>query len=311
MELRLDKLTTEQRNEKTKHIDTCSVMEMLEMINDEDAHVHDAVRDEIPNIAKAVEAIVKSFKKGGRLFYVGAGTSGRLGILDASECPPTYSTEPEMVQAIIAGGNTAIFKAVEGAEDSAELGKNAMIEKKVTENDVIVGITASGRTPYVLGAVKQAKLVGAITVGLSNNRNSALTKVVDIAITPIVGAEVVTGSTRMKAGTSQKLVLNMLTTSSMIRLGKVYGNLMVDVKASNEKLVDRCERIVESATDITTKDVKRYLSQTSYNPKKAIIMIKTGASLEQVEKALTETDGLVAQSIDLLIRKQEGKINAG
>jgi N-acetylmuramic acid 6-phosphate etherase len=300
MKLNLGNLTTEQRNEKTKHIDNCSVVEMLEIINEEDALVHEAVRAEIPNIAKAVEAIVHSFKNGGRLFYVGAGTSGRLGILDASECPPTFSTEPELVQAIIAGGYPAIFKAIEGAEDSVEQGKEVMLQKEISEKDVVVGITASGRTPYVLGAISQAKLMGAVTVGLSNNGDSELAREAHIAITPIVGPEVITGSTRMKSGTSQKLVLNMLSTGAMIRSGKVYGNLMVDVKASNEKLIDRCERIVISATGVSSEEAKRQLGEAAYNPKKAIIRIITGASLEAVEKALIEAEGITAKAIKLL-----------
>jgi N-acetylmuramic acid 6-phosphate etherase len=307
MKLNLENLTTEQRNEKTKHIDTSSVIEILETINEEDALVHAAVRAEITNIAKAVEAIVDSFKREGRLFYVGAGTSGRLGILDASECPPTFSTEPELVQAIIAGGYPAIFKAVEGAEDSMEQGKDIMLQKEIGEKDVVVGITASGRTPYVLGAIRQAKLMGAVIVGLSNNADSELAREVDIAITPLVGPEVITGSTRMKAGTSQKLVLNMLSTGAMIRCGKVYGNLMVDVKASNEKLIDRCERIVMSATGVSREEAKVYLGEASNNPKKAIIRIITGASLEAVEKALIEADEMTAKAISLLTEYLEGK----
>lgn len=305
MMLNLGALITEQRNEKTKNIDTSSVVEILQMINREDAKVHEAVQEEIPHIAKAVEAIVERFKKGGRLFYVGAGTSGRLGILDASECPPTYSTDPEMVQAIIAGGETAIFKAVEGAEDSIDQGRAVMIEKQITSRDIIVGITASGRTPYVLGAIREAKTIGALTIGLSNNQASLLAKEVDIPITPIVGPEVITGSTRMKAGTSQKLVLNMLTTGSMIKLGKVYENLMVDVKPSNEKLIDRCERIVVSATKLTREEAKKCLIETAYQPKKAIIMAKTGASLKEVEGALIQTEGMAAKAIDLLTQNQE------
>lgn len=300
MKYDLGSLTTEQSNDRSRWIDSCTIPEILQMINDEDSRVHLAVKQEIPHIAAAVEQIVKNFKAGGRLFYVGAGTSGRLGILDAAECPPTYNTKPEMVQAVIAGGAEAVFTAVEGAEDDKEAGAAGMRSKGVNRNDTVVGITASGVTPFVIGAIQEAKRLGAATVGISSNKGSPLEKETDFPITLIVGPEVVTGSTRMKSGTAQKMVLNMLSTCSMIRLGKVYGNLMVDVKPSNNKLIDRCVRIVVDACGVTAETAKNSLVQTDYNPKKAIILLKTGSAPENVDKALSQTDGSVSESISLL-----------
>ena len=236
-------LTTEQINPATAHIDQCSTPEMVRLINDEDKKVAAAVERVLPQIALAVDAIAESFTSGGRLFYIGAGTSGRLGVLDASECPPTFGVSPDMVQGLIAGGESAMFKAVEGAEDNRTLAEQDLIAREFCAADVLVGITASGRTPYVLGGVEFAKKIGAVTVGVSCVENSALAKAVDIAITPVTGAEALTGSTRMKAGTATKMVLNMLTTAAMIKIGKVRGNLMVCVQATNDKLRDRARRI--------------------------------------------------------------------
>lgn len=273
--------------------------EILEIINSEDAEVHLAVKREISNIAKAVDTITEHIKMGGRLFYVGAGTSGRLGILDASECPPTYGTSPELVQGIIAGGNEAVWKAVEGVEDNEELGRAAILERNITCNDVVVGISASGRTPFVLGAVREAKKYNAVTVGVSNSSNSRIGKEAGIAITPLVGPEVIMGSTRMKSGTAQKLVLNMITTAVMIKLGKVYGNLMVDLQPSNEKLADRAIRIVMYAAEVSYDEAKQYIQLAGYNPKVAIIMIKTGSSRECAEKLLEKGGGFVTKAISL------------
>ena len=236
-------LTTEKINPATAHIDECSTLEMVKLINDEDKKVAAAVEKVLPEVSLAVDAIAESFSHGGRLFYIGAGTSGRLGVLDASECPPTFGVEPEMVQGLIAGGKNALIKAVEGAEDNFTLAENDLAEKNFCAADILVGITASGRTPYVLGGVAFAKKICAKTVGISCVENSALAKIVDIAITPVTGAEVLTGSTRMKAGTATKMVLNMLTTAAMIKIGKVRGNLMVCVQATNDKLRDRIKRI--------------------------------------------------------------------
>lgn len=236
-------LTTEKINPATAHIDECSTFEMVKLINDEDKKVAAAVELVLPEIAQAVDAIAESFSRGGRLFYIGAGTSGRLGVLDASECPPTFGVDSEMVQGLIAGGEGALIKAVEGAEDNFNLAEKDLTAKNFCAADILVGITASGRTPYVLGGIDFAKKIGAITIGVSCVENSSLAKVVDIAITPVTGAEALTGSTRMKAGTATKMVLNMLTTAAMIKIGKVRGNLMVYVQATNDKLRDRIKRI--------------------------------------------------------------------
>ena len=236
-------LTTEKVNPATAHIDECTTLEMVKLINDEDKKVAAAVENVLPEVAKAVDAIAESFLRGGRLFYIGAGTSGRLGVLDASECPPTFGVKPDMVQGLIAGGEGALIKAVEGAEDNFNLATEDLTNRNFSAADVLVGITASGRTPYVLGGVDFAKKLGAITVGVSCVEDSALAKVVDIAITPVTGAEALTGSTRMKAGTATKMILNMLTTAAMIKIGKVRGNLMVCVQATNDKLRDRIKRI--------------------------------------------------------------------
>ena len=241
-------LTTEKINPATAHIDECTTLEMVTLINDEDKKVAIAVERVLPEIACAVDAIAESFSRGGRLFYIGAGTSGRLGVLDASECPPTFGVKPEMVQGLIAGGEGALIRAVEGAEDNRALAETDLTAKNFCAADVLVGITASGRTPYVLGGVEFAKKIGATTVGISCVENSALAKAVDIAITPVTGAEALTGSTRMKAGTATKMVLNMLTTAAMIKIGRVRGNLMTCVQATNEKLRDRLKRINAALT---------------------------------------------------------------
>lgn len=244
----LEKLVTESRNPKTMNIDLMPIHEILKVMNEEDQTVPLAVEKVIPEIEKAVKFAIDSFQKGGRLIYIGAGTSGRLGILDASECPPTFGVEPGMVQGIIAGGLEAISKAIEGAEDNETLGGDDLKRIGLTENDTVVGIAASGRTPYVIGALNYAKQIGAKTVAISNNKNSQIGKLVDVAIEVETGPEVITGSTRLKAGTAQKLVLNMISTTSMIGIGKVYENLMVDVQPTNEKLVNRAQRIIMDAT---------------------------------------------------------------
>ena len=236
-------LTTERINPATAHIDECTTLEMVRLINDEDKKIAAAVEKVLPEVARAVDIIAESFSHGGRLFYIGAGTSGRLGVLDASECPPTFGVTPEMVQGLIAGGEGALIRAVEGAEDNLHLAEENLREKNFGAADVLVGITASGRTPYVLGGVNFAKTIGATTVGISCVENSSLAKVVHVAITPVTGPEALTGSTRMKAGTATKMVLNMLTTAAMIKIGRVRGNLMVCVQATNEKLRNRLQRI--------------------------------------------------------------------
>jgi N-acetylmuramic acid 6-phosphate etherase len=298
MGMNLGNLTTEQVNSNSSHIDLCSTSKILELINEEDIMVPHIVKKVIPNIEKAVDAIYEKIKNGGRLFYVGAGTSGRIGILDASECPPTYGTNPELIQGIIAGGYEAIFRAIEGAEDNEELGSQVIYDKNITSKDVVVGITASGQAPFVLGAVREAKKVGAVTIGISNNFDSLLKSEADIEITPIVGPEVIMGSTRMKAGTSQKLILNMISTAVMIKFGKVYGNLMVDLKPTNKKLKDRCIRIVMSATGVTKQIAEDYLAKSVFSPKLAIVMIKTECSREVCEKLLNEAGGFVTRAIE-------------
>ena len=268
-------LTTEQRNAASANIDKVSTLEMLKIINDEDKKVAAAVEKVLPQIARAVDLIAEKISKGGRLFYIGAGTSGRLGVLDASECPPTFGVNPEMVQGIIAGGNYALTNAVEGAEDDKNLAVENLREKNFSAADVLIGIAASGRTPYVISAVEYAKKIGAANIGVSCVENSALAKIVDIEITPVTGAEVVTGSTRMKAGTATKMVLNMLTTGAMIRLGKVYGNLMVDVRATNEKLRDRAKRIVIAATGCDEFTALETLKKFDGRAKLAIDFLKS------------------------------------
>ena len=257
----LQKIATEQRNPNTVNIDTLSTLDMVKLINQEDHRVAEAVALVTDKIAEAVDVIAARLSTGGRLIYCGAGTSGRLGILDAVECPPTYSTDPETVQALMAGGYGAIFKAVEGAEDSKELGVTDMQSIGFSAKDVLVGIAASGRTPYVLGCMEYARDLGAPTVAVTCCPGSTLDRFADIGIAPAPGPEVVTGSTRMKSGTAQKMVLNMLSTGAMIKLGKVYGNLMVDVKPSNEKLVRRCVTIVCSATDCAEAEAVEALEQ--------------------------------------------------
>lgn len=298
METPLNFLTTETVNDKTKQIDRCSTKEILKIINSEDKLVPEAVDKELPNIAEAVDKIVPRLKAGGRLFYIGAGTSGRIGVLDASECPPTFGTDPEMIQGIIAGGDVAIRSAVEGAEDSEEGGRLAVHNEKIGSKDAIVGITASGRTPYVLAAIREAHAMGALTVGLSNNKGSELGKVCDIEICPVVGPEVITGSTRMKAGTSAKLVLNMITTTSMIKLGKVYGNLMVDVQANNKKLCERTVRIVRLVTSVSDEEAREALQKASLRPKVAIVMILGNMDCKSAERILSENDGFISRALE-------------
>jgi len=291
----LQKIATEQRNLNTMNIDTLSTLDMVKLINREDHRVAEAVALVTDKIAEAVDVIAARLSTGGRLIYCGAGTSGRLGILDAVECPPTYSTDPETVQALMAGGYGAIFKAVEGAEDSKELGKTDMQGIGFSGKDVLVGIAASGRTPYVLGCMEYAKELGAPTVAVTCCPGSILDSFADIGIAPAPGPEVVTGSTRMKSGTAQKMVLNMLSTGAMIKLGKVYGNLMVDVKPSNEKLVRRCVTIVCSATDCTEEEAVDALEQCGYHPKTAIVMLLRGVDAETADRLLEAAGGRIAK----------------
>ncbi|SMY36392.1 N-acetylmuramic acid 6-phosphate etherase [Photobacterium malacitanum] len=297
MKIDLTQLVTESRNSASEAIDTLSTIEMLKVINDEDKKVALAVEQTLPAIAQAVDTIAAAFQNGGRLIYIGAGTSGRLGILDASECPPTYGSAPELVVGLIAGGHQAILKAVENAEDNTEMGAEDLQAIHFSERDVLVGIAASGRTPYVLGAMNYARSVKATVVCISCNPQSPMTAAADIVIAPVVGAEVVTGSSRMKAGTAQKLVLNMLTTGAMIRIGKVYGNLMVDVEATNAKLVERQKQIVMQATDCKREQAEIALIASKGHCKTAIVMILTGVDVVTATALLQQNNGYIRSVI--------------
>ena len=287
----LSTLITEQRNSNSMHVDSLSALEIVQLMNDEDKQVPLAIEKCLPQIAQAVECIVAAFQQGGRLVYIGAGTSGRLGVLDASECPPTFGVSPEMVKGTIAGGERALRHPIEGAEDSKAQAVADLQTIQFSSKDVLVGIAASGRTPYVIGALEYAESLGSVTVSIASNPNSAMANIVDIAIDTVVGAEVLTGSSRLKSGTAQKLVLNMLTTASMILMGKCYQNLMVDVQASNEKLKARAIRIVMQATDCDKALAEETLKQADQNAKLAIMMILSGLDRAQAETLLEKHQG--------------------
>ena len=294
----LEKLLTEQTNPASASIDTLSTENVLRIMNAEDRQVAEAVEREIPAIARAVDAIVAAIERGGRLFYLGAGTSGRLGVLDASECPPTFNVPPEMVQGIIAGGEAALSQATETTEDDPATGARDLEVRGFNGGDVLVGIAASGRTPYVLGAVALARRLGAVTVGISCTPDSELARAVEIAITPLVGPEVVAGSTRMKAGTAQKLVLNMLSTGAFVRLGYVYGNLMVNVQPKNQKLRDRARRIVAQAAGVSVERAGEWLAEAGGSVRVAIVMAKGGVSREDAERRLAAAKGRVSKALN-------------
>ena len=287
----LSTLITEQRNPNSMHVDSLSALEIVQLMNQEDKQVPLAIEKCLPQIAQAVECIVAAFQQGGRLVYIGAGTSGRLGVLDASECPPTFGVSPEMVKGIIAGGERALRHPIEGAEDSKAQAVVDLHTIQFSSKDVLVGIAASGRTPYVIGALEYAKSLGSVTVSIASNPNSAMANIVDIAIDTVVGPEILTGSSRLKSGTAQKLVLNMLTTASMILMGKCYQNLMVDVQASNEKLKARAIRIVMQATDCDKALAEETLKQADQNAKLAIMMILSGLDRAQAEALLEKHQG--------------------
>ena len=287
----LSTLITEQRNPNSMNVDSLSALEIVQLMNDEDKQVPLAIEKCLPQIAQAVERIVAAFQKGGRLVYIGAGTSGRLGVLDASECPPTFGVSPEIVKGIIAGGERALRHPIEGAEDSKSQAVVDLQTIHFSSKDVLVGIAASGRTPYVIGALEYAKSLGSVTVSIASNPNSVMANIVDIAIDTVVGPEVLTGSSRLKSGTAQKLVLNMLTTASMILMGKCYQNLMVDVQASNEKLKSRAIRIVMQATDCNKALAEDTLKQADQNAKLAIMMILSGLDRAQAEALLEKHQG--------------------
>jgi len=296
----LNNLSTEKRNQHSMKIDSASTAEILKIINSEDKLVPSAIEKELPYIEKAVDVIVNAIKCGGRLLYFGAGTSGRLGVLDAVECPPTFGTPDGLIEGFIAGGKDAMFKAQEGAEDLEANGAKAVDKSSVTDKDVVCGIAASRRTPYAVGAVKRGKKLGAKTIFITcNPREEFNIKEVDIAICPFVGPEVIMGSTRMKSGTAQKLVLNMLTTASMIRLGKVYENMMIDLQMTNNKLVERSKKIVMTITGLAYDEAEDYLKKAKGHVKTALVMILAKVNYEDAKKRLVESDGFVRKAIEL------------
>jgi len=294
--LKADK--TERRNPRSRGLDRKSSLEILRILNAEDARVAPAVGRELAKIAKAVEAIVRAFRRGGRLIYIGAGTSGRLGVLDATECPPTFGTEPKMVRAIVAGGERALRHAAEGAEDSARDGARDLRRAGLSARDVVVGIAASGATPYVLGAIEFARKKGAVTVGVTSARRSPLARRARIAIVPDTGPEAIAGSTRLKAGTAQKMVLNLLSTTAMVRLGRVYENWMVYVTLTNHKLRRRGARILEEAAGVSASRAEHALRQASHNLPEALVMLKTGASAAEARQYLERAGGNVRLAVE-------------
>lgn len=293
----LGNLTTETRNPKTMRLDQMSIMETLRTMNEEDRKVPEAIEQALPQIEKVVEQIVKAFRQNGRLIYTGAGTSGRLGVLDAAECVPTFGTNPEMVQGLIAGGMKAMTVAVEGAEDSFSLGREDLVAIDLTSNDIVIGIAASGRTPYVIGGLDYANEIGATTATISCNLDAEISKHATYPIEVELGPEILTGSTRLKSGTAQKLILNMLSTVSMIGIGKVYNNLMVDVKPTNEKLVERAKRIIMQATECSYETAEKVFIKADENVKLAIVMILTNLDKEIASEKLKEADGFIRQTL--------------
>lgn len=294
---RLDLLTTEQQNPNTLDIDVCSTKDVLTKINNEDQTIAIAVKNQLNNITALVDECVSCLKKGGRIIYVGAGTSGRLGILDASECPPTYGVSDEVVQGVIAGGIPAIFKAQEGAEDSKELAIEDLKQRQLSNNDIVIGLAASGRTPYVIGALEYAKSVGASTGSVCCVANAKISEHANYPVEVVTGPEVVTGSTRMKAGTATKLVLNMISTASMIKMGKVYHNYMVDVQPTNEKLEIRATRMIKQILDIDDSTASKLFVESGKNVKRAIVMHIKGYSCQEASEALEKANGLLADAL--------------
>lgn len=295
----LSMLTTEQVNDKTKIIDQLTTSEIVGLMNEEDKTVALAVEAILPDITASIDCIYETLKTGGRLFYVGAGTSGRLGVLDASECPPTFRTPPELVHAIIAGGNGAMFLAVEGAEDNEEQGGADLRDAGFTSRDVVVGIAASGRTPYVIGALKYARDLGAKAIALSCNEGARISQVADYKMEVVVGPEILTGSTRLKSATAHKMILNMITTTTMIKLGKVYQNLMVDLNASNEKLMERARHIIIQITGVSYEIADRTLEETNWEVKPAIVMIEAHVDFNQAKACIQEAEGSVRRAIEI------------
>lgn len=292
----IENLTTERQNPQTLHLDELSIHEACRLMNEEDAQVAKAVGEELTSIEKVIEKVIEAFHQGGRLIYIGAGTSGRLGVLDAAECVPTFGVEPTMVVGLIAGGQKAMLTAVEGAEDSLDLAEEELRQIQLAKNDVVIGIAASGRTPYVIGGLRYAKDVGAVTCSLSCNKEALISKEAQLAIEVDCGPEFLTGSTRLKAGTAQKLILNMISTISMIGIGKVYGNLMVDVQPTNQKLVERAKRIIMSATEASYEIAEEFYERADHNVKVAIVMILTGSSRKKALEKLQAADGFIRKT---------------
>lgn len=293
----LELLDTEGINENSLNIDSMNIADVLKTINEEDKKVAQVIEEELPAITRAVEAICPKIQAGGRLIYVGAGTSGRLGVLDASECPPTYGVEPGLVVGLIAGGEKALRYAIEGAEDDGEQAVKDLEAIQFTEKDALVGLAASGRTPYVLAALAYAKALGAVTVSVSCVKDAEVSQVVQYPIEAVVGPEVVTGSTRMKAGTAQKMILNMISTTLMIQAGKVYGNLMVDVQATNAKLIVRAERIITTTTGLGKEEAKLLFEESGHSVKTAIVMAKKKTSRQEAEALLEKHQGRIARAL--------------
>ena len=297
MSLNLAGMSTETRNSRTMDLDIMTPLEIVTVMNEEDARVPEAIKPQLNNIAQCVSWATQSIEAGSRLIYMGAGTSGRLGVLDAAECPPTFGVSPETVVGLIAGGDKAFIKAVEGAEDSAELGRQDLVNIGLTSQDLVVGIAASGRTPYVLGGLEYAKNMGCHTVGISCNPGSAVGGAAELAIEVVPGPECLTGSTRLKAGTAQKLILNMISTATMVRCGKAFQNLMVDVVPTNEKLRVRAENIVMEATGVAREQAKEALLQAGDKVKTAILMILVGCGREEAEEKLEKTNGHIREAM--------------
>ncbi len=302
----LETLVTEQQNPNSRNIDTKSTAEILQIINSEDQYIPRAVKKELDNISRVVDRVVEVFKRNGRLFYVGAGTSGRLGMLDASECPSTFGTDPEMVQGIIAGGNEALIKTVEWVEDKEEYGEKVIVEKGITNKDIVIGISASGYAPFVMGAMRKAKETGSDVAFISCNISGKPVPYADMVIALDVGPEIIAGSTRMKSGTAQKMVLNMITTASMIKLGKVYNNLMVDLKPVNSKLVQRSVNIIKLATGCSRETAEEVFKESGKRPKTAILMILLNVNRSKAETLLENSSGVISLAVGNY-REQTGK----
>ena len=300
LERKLKHLTTEGRNQASLNIDTLSTAEIVALITQEDQQVFQAVQDELPNIVEAADLLAAVLKRGGRIFYMGAGTSGRLGVLDAAELLPTFGVGSDQVKALIAGGTQAMFVPVERAEDNREAGLADFLAENPSSKDALLGISASGRTPYVVAAMQRAREMGLITIGLACNGDSEFSKIADVTIAPVVGPEVVTGSTRMKAGTAQKIVLNTLSTTIMIRIGKVYQNLMVDMLPTNAKLVARAEQIIMEVTGASLAEVRQAMEASANNIKVSIIMLKAKCDRKEAEDLLARAEGVVGRALQLV-----------